>query len=280
MELIEKRLPDTHQIVVGGDWHIGSVLSSDEGIDEMIEYVKKTPDTYFAGLGDYQEAITVDDFRYDMKTQSGFDPLEQTYAVQDKLSTIKDKVLALGTGNHEAKLMRYGDLVKDVLCRNLEVPYGTFEYKLIIKSLTGALLYKIFITHGFGSISTVADSRRRCDSNIKLSLERKLRNKASDCVVMCMGHTHKLIIAEPIDILNLIDDGKDIHAEYTEKIQKGKDIPWEHRYYINTGSFMRLYKVGVSGYASIAGYDPVDLGYPVIKVVDGKITGIEKRIIT
>lgn len=49
-------------------------------------------------------------------------------------------------------------------------------------------------------------------------------------------------------------------------------MPW------TTGSFSKLYIDGQDDYAEVAGYDPVELGYPIVKVVDGRIVNIEEKI--
>jgi len=277
--IIEKRLPATHNIVVSGDFHIGSLLTSGESIDEMVEYIRKTPKTYFAGVGDYIEAIAVDDYRFDMRTTKEYDPFHQANDVVDKLRPIKKKILALGTGNHEWKLVRFGDIVREFICDKLQVPYGTYEYVLVIKDEDGNFMYKIFVSHGFRSISSGAGLRRQRRGNEEVQIEKRLREKMGDCLIMCMGHTHRLIVAKPISILHMVERGGKIKSQYTDVHDNGSFIHPEHRWYVNTGSFLKLYHEGVSGYASMAGYDPVDLGVPVIQCVDGKIHNIEKKIL-
>jgi len=63
----------------------------------------------------------------------------------------------------------------------------------------------------------------------------------------------------------------------------GKDsfIHPDLRWYVNTGSFYKLYADGknVSGYAERAGYDPNELGYVVVRVKDGIINDVERVVI-
>lgn len=282
MEIIAKRLPSNHRIVLAGDFHIGNIMSFQEGIRDMIEEIRQSEDMYFCGVGDYMESFTIDDPHYDPRVLGEeYDPLLQAGAVVAFLKPIKNKILALGIGNHEWRVIKTGNFVKNYICQQLGVPYGTFSYKVHIEDYDGNLMYKIFVSHGFRSISSVADSRRRKASNEELMLERRLREKASDCVVMAMGHTHKLIVSEPIHILYMTDDGNKVQANYTDVHTHDAYIHPEHRWYVNTGSFCKLYpKLGESGYAEMFGYDPVDLGYPIIHCENGRITKIEKRLLT
>ena len=53
----------------------------------------------------------------------------------------------------------------------------------------------------------------------------------------------------------------------------------DHRWYCNTGSFLRLYGMGISSYAEIGEYDPVELGFCVARVRDRIIQGIDKVVL-
>ena len=53
-------------------------------------------------------------------------------------------------------------------------------------------------------------------------------------------------------------------------------IHYDNRWYVNTGSFLRLYGHNVSGYGEAAEYDPIQLGFAVARVRNRKIIGIDK----
>ena len=61
MKLLEKTLPDTHEIVIGGDSHEGNLLVSYKAIDQCIDYVNGKKNRFFIHMGDVIEGITVDD---------------------------------------------------------------------------------------------------------------------------------------------------------------------------------------------------------------------------
>ena len=109
----------------------------------------------------------------------------------------------------------------------------------------------------------------------QLVLKRHLKFKAGDCAVMIKHHTHKLLVCKPESEVYLVDDGEQIRQAYTGW---GQDEPYIHpdaRWYGNGGSFMKLYIDGITGYAERAEYDPVELGFLVLKVRDRKIVSLD-----
>lgn len=288
MKLLEKMLPKTHTIYLVSDSHEGTILKHRKGYKKVIKLVEEDSTAYLAHLGDLCESITVDDPRYCLQTvdPQSATPVRQYNAAMEELMPIKDKILVMLEGNHDWKLTgNYGSLIKDVICPELagnkdgSTIYGTYTCRLSIVDRKGKPMYKMFLTHGAGSINSSADDPVRRDANMMLSLKRKLFRKAGDCAIMAMGHTHKLIVKPPIQELYLTDDSKNIHQKYTKASQTADFIHPDLRYYVNTGCFYKLYEEGVSGYAERAGYDPNELGYAVVKVVDGVIKDVERRVI-
>ena len=106
---------------------------------------------------------------------------------------------------------------------------------------------------------------------MNLILKRHLRFKAGDCAVMIKHHTHKLLVCKPETELYLMDDGKNIKQAYTSWGQSEPYIHPDSRWYGNAGSFLKLYGKGISGYAEVLEYDPVELGFLCLIVRDKKI---------
>lgn len=155
------------------------------------------------------------------------------------------------------------------------VDYGTWSAKLSIQTSDGKLMYKIFETHGIRSITSAADDPKRRRVNMQLILKRQLKFKFGDCAVMIKHHTHKLLVCKPESELYLTDNGKHIKQEYTTYGQNEDYIHPDARWYGNAGSFLRMYGEGMSGYAEINEYDPVELGFLILKVRDRKIVELE-----
>lgn len=286
MKVINVCLPDNHEIVLEGDEHRGSFLFHEKGLQQCHDYIMDKKNRYVVKMGDLIEAITCDDKRYNPKTNSkGI--LNQLSDCLNMMVPIRNRILTILDGNHENTLSsRLGDNVAENWCYELnklgksQVHHGTYTCIVQVNDLKGNLMYKLYATHGRKTIGTSADDPQRQLSNLRLILKRHLRDKMSDCIVMAKGHAHKLIITEPLMTRLTTSDSKgNINVNYMESTFNSDYIHQDHRWYVCTGSFSKMYGDGISGYAEIAEYDPVDLGYAVIKVEDRNVVSVRKVII-
>lgn len=283
MEFIVRCIPANFNLMFSGDWHKGTLLHSDDALDKFVDMVMNPYDgvshNVVIGMGDYMEAIDTSDKRFDIDSvdMDLIRPDRQKIAVQEAIEPFKKKVATLLIGNHEYKLERYHPYVASI-CRELDIPYGTYSAIVDFRwAKDDTTLFKAFATHGSGSIRSTADDPERLEANMNLSLKRKLKNKAGDCAIMAMGHTHKLLVAKPKTKLYITTDEDGILKQnYTESGQADNYIHPDHRWYLNTGSMMTLYHRGISGYAERAMYDPMEMGFCVVKVRDKKIIDVEK----
>jgi predicted phosphodiesterase len=286
MQLFERRLPSKHRLLVATCIHQGTLFQHSDGVKQLIEETKED-NTYLALLGDLAEAIAPDDPRFSFDS---VDPKQSTAVLQYKslvkqFEPVKERVLFSLTGNHDMTIARKsGNLVEHLFCSQLNIPFGTYTCKTGIFDTNGNRMYKIFATHGFGQInSTLPDIRDRRRS-MERALVRKLMPKAADCELNVMGHTHKLIVVKPEKELYLTDNGAVPKQHYTSERwglpYEGRYIPPNDRWYANCGSFLKLYgPMGASGYAEIAGLDPIELGYVLVMVEDGRIQNVEPRVL-
>ena len=274
MKLLTKQLENSHNIFIFGDIHLGSVLSSQKGWEKLVDMMNSEyegcSNNYAIDGGDMIEAIMVDDKRFGQEKLEEPLPLEQMKRAIEAREPIKDKLLTILMGNHERKLWRFGNITEKV-CDDLGVDYGTYTCKLSIKDKRDRLMYKLYDTHGFKNITSTADDPKRRKSNMELILKRHLRFQAGDCAVMVKHHSHKLLVCKPETELYLLDDGKRIKQAYTGAGQNEPYIHPDARWYGNAGSFLKLYGDGISGYAEIMEYNPVELGFLVLIVRDRKI---------
>jgi len=276
MKLITRELPRTHQIVLFGDNHRGSVLEHRDGFLECIEYIGTTKNCFGIHMSDAIEGITITDPRFDLITTST-PPSHQISEVISDLWPIRKKLITMLEGNHERKLSRtFGDISKDIAER-LGIPYGTYTAIITLMN-KGKQIHKIFAAHGYGSINSTLDNASDRMHTMKRSLRRKLQRKAGDCLIMAMGHTHKLIVVKPENDLYITSDTT-IHQHYVRPLPNANYIPPNQRWYVNTGSFLKLYGEGISAYAECAGYDPLELGFIVIHVNNGEVDDIERVIV-
>ena len=271
-------MPYDFNIFHYGDVHDGSILSSKHGwavfVDALNSEYDGCKNNYAIEGGDPVEAITVDDPRFSPETLDEPLPLEQLkYAVQ-KREPIKERLLVELQGNHDRKLWRFGNIAKEI-ADQLGCQYGTYTCKISFTDKKDRLMFKLYETHGSKSITSSADDKTRRISNMKLSLKRNLKFKAGDCAVMVKHHAHKLIVCEPEPELYLTDNGKQIKQNYTSFGQNESYIPPDMRWYGCAGAFLTLFGQGISGYAEVAEYDPVELGWLVTSVRNKKIVSVK-----
>ena len=226
--------------------------------------------------GDIIEAITIDDPRISLEGIKDAIPTVQMAQAVKEYRPIAHKMLFMCEGNHPFKLWRFGPITQ-LICDELKIAYGTWSAKLVARDARGQLLYKSFHTHGRKSITSTADDPKRRIVNQRLILKRHLKFKMGDCILMCKGHVHKLIVCGPESELYMKDDGVKIKQAYTMDHTDQTDdyIHPDHRTYVCTGSFLRLYGEDVSGYAEIAEYDPLELGFYIARIRNRKLKGVD-----
>ena len=296
MRIITKRLPVDHNLFLFGDDHEGTILRYDKGWNKFIDMLHSpwgglpANHNFAIDHGDFMEAIMIDDPRYDIATVKDPIPMVQLENAVKNRAMIRDRLLFILEGNHPLKLWKFGALT-EILCDRLKVPYGTWSAKLVVQDRKGRLMYKSYHTHGRKQITSTADDPKRRETNKQLILKRHLKFKAGDCALLAKGHTHKLLVCKPESELYMTDDGKQVQQNYTLENFR-HDAPFihpDHRWYVNTGSFLRLFadpieRPGlptkyVSGYGEIAEYDPIELGFAVAEIRDRKIVDVKKVVL-
>jgi predicted phosphodiesterase len=283
MQLIEQKVPNDYKVYLLGDTHLGVKAHASKAFSSVLKEIEDTPNAYMVFMGDLVEAR---EFGHSYMDSRSVDnnlllPIDQYRAFQDKIRPVSKKIITILEGNHDAGASRqYGDMV-DVICKDLDIPYGTYASVITFKDKdkAGSQQFKIYVTHGFGQINSTAGDVIRREGYVQESLKRKLKNKMADCVAMFMGHTHKLITAEPRTRLYMVSDGNKLHQAYTKKHGNSRYISEDDRWYGNTGSFMKTNVIGSSGYAEKGGYDPVETGYLVMHIKNREIDRIEKVVV-
>ena len=279
MRLLKATIPSNCDIALHGDTHFGSANCADDSVDEMLAWVMEKPNRRFVHMGDAIEAITTDDKRYQHRDDDTPIPLLQCKSVVSRYRAARKRGLVWLLGNHEFTLHRFGNLAEH-MANELGIPYGQWTTKLDLHDKHGRI-GKIFLAHGVGHVlnSNAKDYEQRV-ANMKASVKMRLVHKAADCIVMGFGHTHKLLVVDPAQRLILTDDGEQLHHKYLGAGDGAADyIEPDRRWYVNTGSFLRTYALDDSSYAERAGYDPIELGFAIVKIRNRKVVGVEKVVV-
>ena len=285
MKVITRTVPLDFNLFLFSDTHIGSALFHQDGFDGFVEAFKnsygglKQERNYCAFLGDEIEAILVDDPRFDLHTteMNVLDQINLTKSMFKPL-TNDGRMLVWMDGNHPLKLWKWGEITKSI-CGFLEVEHGTYQCVVRFIDNKGRPLFNAFLTHGYGMVNSTIDDPRDRENSMLRSLRRKMQRKMGDCMLMAMGHCHKLLAYRPKEELYINAGEEKVHQAFTEPDYNVPYIDPALRYYLATGSFLRTYGDGVSGYAERFGYDPLVIGYQVVRVRGGKIEDVDMRII-
>lgn len=285
MQIINYVLPgDDCNLFLFGDVHTGSLMSHENGFRRMVDMMHSKYDglkvKYNFGVdhGDMIEAIEVRDKRFCLETTKTASIDKQIQQAIDMRLPIRKKLICCLKGNHEHTIIRFTNAAERI-CEGVGVRYGTYSAIINYYDSKGILMFKHFATHGNGSIRSDADDPIRQLSNRRLSLKRRLKNKFGDCLLNSMGHSHQLITLKPEPILYLTSQNEEIEQNYTSPKKRMGYIEPNHKWFVNTGSFMRLYSNGVDGYSERALYDPVELGYIVCKIRNRTVVELVKETI-
>lgn len=286
MEIIKQIMPQNFTVYDMSDFHLGSPNCAEETLQNVINEIRDTPDTYVIAKGDAIEAILPNDKRYTNTCvlDQYKSPKHQADRVIEMFRPIADRILAWGIGNHELKLVNTIDFGR-YMAEALNVPYGAYVFKIHYYDTAGSLMFKTYHTHGMGSVNSNAKDDIQYAANRAAGLKHKLvKSGHSDCIYMSRGHDHQLIVVEPTvqNKLYLTDDGDAIHQHYHQQTaQNAAVIPPDCRWYATTASFRRLYSKpgdGVTDYGELAGYSPSEIGFARVTVRDGAILKVEKVV--
>ena len=276
MERIVKEIPLDCEIVLISDTHIGSKKAHITGIQRAVDFVKKKPNRFWIHLGDWIEAITTDDKRYETETTEQPIPDLQAKEAIEIFEPIAGQGICGLLGNHERKLSRTINFGR-MICEGLKIPYATESARVLFEH-EGRLLFKFFITHGNKVFRSNAKDFIQREANKKAALKVSLQYKMGDCSLMACGHAHWLGIVPPAKLLYLQDTEEGIKHKYLNQDETPEGyIDFDRRWYCCTGSFYKLFIDGISGYNEP--FDPNDLGFLVVKIEAGKIVDVKEIIV-
>ena len=294
MQLINRVVSSDFNLFLFGDAHLGTVLNHATGFEKFIDTIQSPYEGLKASRnigvdhGDAIEAISIDDKRYEptlVKDPRGT-PFDQANDYVKLMKPIREKIVTILEGNHERKIRSTVNLSK-YIATELGIPWGTFTAKIAYRDYKGNLLFKHYAMHGRKMINSIVEGEELRQAKMAETLKKQIKNKAADCTLMSKAHIHKLIIKKPENNLFLTDDGEDIHHNYTGfnmannrgSKHKVNFIHPDYRWYCTTGSFLKQFALGESGYAERAEYDPVELGFLVGVVRGGQIMKINKEVL-
>lgn len=191
MKTIKCDLPEFDRIEIHplADLHIGDRMCDWPLVKERLEYIAKTPNAYCILDGDLMDTAICSSIG-DTYAADPVSPMDQLKLCVQLFAPIKDKILAVLSGNHESRLYRFDGIdITEIMCAQLGIPerYSPTTALVFVRFGRGnskyhhrPQMYSIYVTHGSGGgrkeggkINRLADLATIVDADLYL-----------------MGHTH------------------------------------------------------------------------------------------
>lgn len=224
------------------DLHIGDSQCDYKSILERIEYIKNTPNAYCILDGDLMDTAVCSSIgdTYGANLQ----PMEQLKHCVKLFEPIKDKILAVLSGNHENRVYKTDGLdITEIMCSQLGIPekYSPTTALLFIRfgkqsshNHGRPQLYTAYITHGSGGgrkeggkVNRLADLSSIVDADIYIH-----------------AHTHLPVVFK---------------NSYYRVCSSNSSIALVDKLFVNTAASLNY-----GGYGDRQGYKPASKASPVI----------------
>ena len=288
MRILKLYYPKDHELILAGDVHLGSILCDEAGFASCLHYVEQKEERRLILMGDLQDSRPSDHRYFDLTEIVGEGlsiPEVQLEHLEKLLTPIANYIDIVLLGNHEWDLRRVGNYTAKI-AKILSAEYGTMSCVVEIydENDRELLLYKVYLHHGFGRLTSQAKDFEQQQGNMKARLKLMLRELAGDCVIMAMGHTHKDLIVPPTGQLYLYHKNFKVRQAYLHQGENKQYIDPNQRWYANTGAFLlrstdRLGYDGlpVSGYPERRGYWPLVRAFTSVEVANGVIQDVKSK---
>lgn len=233
------------RIIPISDVHIGDKLTNYKLLKEVLETIKNTPNVYTIINGDFCNTA-LKNSKSDIYSEE-LTPMQEINRMLELLEPIKEKILVIGTGNHESRITKETgiDVVKLVAKQlGIEDRYAESWWYLFLrfgekqKGRKIPVSYQISGYHGSGGGRKVGSKANR--------LEEMSQTVIADLYIM--SHTHKPLSTKGAIYL----------PDYGNNTLNKKQL-----YYLMTNSFLDY-----GGYGEVLGFTPTD-NTPTEAVLDG-----------
>ncbi|MBU1621854.1 MAG: metallophosphoesterase [Gammaproteobacteria bacterium] len=243
-------------IIPLGDIHLGARACDEKQLSRVVKRIRKSPDTYWIGLGDYADFINRSDRRFDPATLASWftvadlvdPPRAQIEKLMEYLLPIADKCLGLIEGNHESLIRhRYERDVYSEIVSQIKRAKGMAADESLALGVCGWLLLRFYRGERGGGAQTIKINCHhgfvggRLAGAKALNMQRWLWTHSADLVIF--GHSHNTS-AQP---------------EAVEGLNQAGDLVTEVRKGCFSGTFLRTTENGATTYSEAAGYFPLPI---------------------
>lgn len=250
------------ELHTASDWHIGDKFCDLSKIKEELKQIAETPNAYLICNGDLCNNATKNSVSDSYSEQMS--PMEQLNIVISLLEPIKDKVLLLTQGNHEARTFREDGIdltmliakqlgIEDRYVREggvLFLRFGRLKrgmHKTSAMEQVRKACYTIYVTHGSGSGRKAGGKMNRLVdiSNIV------------DTDIVVMGHAHQPAI---------------LRSGFYRVDRQNNAVAYVDKLFVSASS-----QLDYGGYGEVFNFQPTSKQTPVI-YLDGTVKKYTARM--
>lgn len=248
--ILFKNFDEPVYLIPFGDIHRFAPLCHEEKWLEFLKWAAKKKNTYFIGMGDYDDLASFSERRVlnggnlHESTLESLDDiyLERVIDLCKELKFMEGKLIGLVEGNHYAQFQS-GDSTTQRMCQTLKCRYlgasAFVRLTLIRKNRCRSL--DLWVHHGRGASRMVGGSMNSVQQMID----------CAEADIYLMGHDHKKSVAMKSRLH--LSEGNGAIRLSQQKILLGR-----------TGSFLKGYEPDKQSYIAGAALSPTDLG--VLKI--------------
>lgn len=227
------------------DFHFGARACAVDALKKRIEIIRKDKDAVVVINGDICDFIRFTDRRYDNdEIDPNYNDMDLQYeGIKEILKPIKNKIIAIGMGNHDYSVKKYyGFDVIRMLAEAFDCEY--FHDIMLLTMNVKKHSHKVLITHGAAGGTTLAGAfnwLKKVAEGMEVSPD-----------ICAMGHVHRLDV-----VFNPKWD-----EEFNTKI----------KYLALTGNYYDTYSQPTSNYGTRKVFQPLPIGCVMFELFkDGKI---------
>ena len=248
-----------------GDIHRFTSLCDTEKWFEFLDWAKIKPNTYFLGMGDYDDLASLGEREALMQaclhetTQQTLDDIfkDHTNKLCEEINFMRGRLIGLIEGNHHG-ILQSGITTTQMMCEKLDCKYlGVSSFIRLsfqsIKSTHSRTSVDIWAHHGKGASRLLGGSLNTVEQ----------MSEISDADICLMGHDHKKSLAIKTRLYLRTGSGNLNLSQ--SKVLLGR-----------TGTFLRGYVDGQPSYIARGLLNPTDLGVLKIELTPKRLRKCNK----
>ena len=239
------------------DIHAGNIGFAEDELKKNIKWLKETENAYGILGGDSVDMITLNDKRFDVRTVDAFTlsrmddlVIQQAKRIIDLFTPVKHKLLMKVRGNHEETIHKRSQVdICNFIATHLGIPCGENDNFINLVFMRGndfdRRIVTIYLAHQIGGGGSTTGAKIN-------KLVTKSQSIQAD--IYMEEHVHEIAHVKKPRVRVTIG------GQFIPKVIQDKKL------FVINGSYLKTHVENTTTYSEIAGYHPVELGNPIIRI--------------